>query len=122
MERTRCSFRDLPEDLQTLIFEIVNVVAGEHGLEELEDHEFEIHLCSTAAFPCVPMSRDYRGEKYAEAMIGQRLPPVVMHGDKWLDGRHRLLALRRAGITCVECIDLSEIFPSYPFEPIGHLS
>ena len=68
------------------------------------------------------MSSDYRGEEYAEAMVGQRLPPLVIHGNKWLDGRHRLSALRRAGITCVECIDLSDIFPVYPFEPIGFLS
>lgn len=122
MDRKRCSFRDLPDDLQTLIFEIVDVVAGERGLERLEAHEFEIHLLPIAAFPRVPISGDYRGEKYAEAMAGKHLPPLVVHGKKWLDGRHRLCALRRAGVTYVECIDLSDVFPTYPFEPLGLLS
>ena len=122
MYRKGCSFRDLPIDLQTLLFEIIDVVAGKHGLEGLEDRQLKIRLLPTAIFPHVSILSDYRSEKYVEAMIGQHLPPLVIHGNKWLDGRHRLCALRRAGITSVKCIDLSEIFPTYPFQPIAFLS
>jgi hypothetical protein len=122
MSLKRCSFRDLPDDMQILIAEIIDVVGSEQDCEKLKDHSFEIHELPIAIFPSVPISTDYRDEKYAEAMIGEKLPPLLIHGDKWLDGRHRLWAFKQMGITSVECIDLQEFFTNYPYEPVGLLA
>jgi hypothetical protein len=64
----------------------------------------------------VPLSTDYRDEKYALAMVGQSLPPIVLHNKKMIDGRHRLWALKNSGSPHVECINLNEIFSYYPYE------
>ena len=122
MSLNGCRFRDLPDDMQTLISDIVGVMASEHAWEKLKDHEFEIHSLPIAAFPPVPISTDYRNEQYAEAMLWKKLPPLLVHGRKWLDGRHRLWAYRQMSMSFVECIDLQEIFPDYPCEPIGLLA
>ena len=122
VETKRCSFQDLPEDMQTLVFEIVEAAAGESGLERLEVHEFNVRSLPVSAFPSIPMSTDYRDEEYGEAMIEKGLPPLVIHGNKWLDGRHRLWALKRANVVSVDCIDLQEIFAEYPYQPLGFLT
>lgn len=55
-------------------------------------------------------------------MVGKLLPPIVVHGNKWIDGRHRVWALKVSEAANVESINLDEIFPNYPDEPIGVLS
>ncbi|MSU58020.1 MAG: hypothetical protein EXS35_07550 [Pedosphaera sp.] len=122
MNPKRCCFQDLPDDVQTLVSDIVGIMGSEHDWEELKDHEFEIHELPVAVFPSVPVSTDYRDEEYAEAMIWKKLPPLLIHGHKWLDGRHRIWAFKRMGITSAECINLGEIFPDYSHEPIGLLN
>ena len=108
--------------MQTLISDIVGVMASEQDWEKLKDHQFEIHQLPITAFPSVPISTDYRNEQYAEAMLWKKFPPLLIHEHKWLDGRHRLWAFKQMGITSVECIDLQEIFLEYPHEPIGLLT
>jgi hypothetical protein len=121
MSLRRCRFHELPDDMQTLVSDIVGVVASEQDWEKLKNHEFEIHQLPISIFPSVPISTDYRNKQYAEAMFGKKLPPLLIHGHKWLDGRHRLWAFKQMDVTFVECIDLQEIFPNYPHEPIGFL-
>jgi hypothetical protein len=115
------SFKDLPDDIQVLLFELVEHVAGGRKLQTLEEHTFRVWALPTAVFSFAPLSTDYRDEQYAFAMIGKSLPPVVVHGNKWIDGRHRVWALKEAGAASVECINLAEILPNYPDEPIGVL-
>jgi hypothetical protein len=119
---TLCPFQDLPDDMQVLLFELTERAAGESALQKLEGHSFRVRTLPITVFPSVPLSTDYRDDQYVSAMIGKSLPPVVIHGVKWIDGRHRLSALKQSGAASVECISLDEIFPDYPFEPTGILS
>jgi hypothetical protein len=107
--------------MQVLLFELVERVAGEQGLQKLEQHSFKTQTLPVKIFPSVPLSTDYRDKQYASAMIGKSFPPIVIHGDKWIDGRHRIWALKQSGAASVECIDLIEIFSDYPYEPTGIL-
>jgi hypothetical protein len=116
------SFKDLPDDMQVLLFELVECVAGEPGLQKLEQHSFKVQTLPIKIFPPVLLSVDDRNEQHALAMVGSSLPPIVVHGNKWIDGRHRIWALKRSGAANVECINLDEIFPDYPYEPTGILS
>ena len=108
--------------MQTLVSDIVGAAASEQDWEKLKDHEFEIHQLPISTFPSVPISTDYRNEQYAEAMIWKKLPPLLIHGHNWLDGRHRLWAFKRMRIPLIDCIDLKEVFPVYPHEAIGLLT
>src|ERR1051325_9899870 len=117
-----CPFKSLPDDMQVLLFELVESVAGESGLQKLETHIFKVKSLPVAILPSVSISTDSRDEQYAMDMIGESLPPVVVHGKKWIDGRHRVWALKQNGAAVVQSIDLQEILPHYPFEPAGILS
>lgn len=116
-----CPFQDLPDDMQILLFELVERAAGEPALQKLEKHSFRVQTLPIKIFPSVPLSTDYRDAQYASAMIGRLLPPIVIHGNKWIDGRHRIWALKQSGAASIECIDLNEVFPDYPYEPTGIL-
>ena len=78
-------------------------------MDRLKNHRFRLRRVSLSAFPRVKMWTDYRNRIYAEAMIGQELPPILLCGEKWLDGRNRVWALHRAKQSFVDCIDLAEI-------------
>ncbi len=108
--------------MQVLLFELMERAAGELALQNLEEHSFKVRTLPVTVFPFVPLSTDYRDKQYALAMVGESLPPVVIHGDKWIDGRHRVWALKESSVPNVECINLDEVFPDYPDEPVGVLS
>ena len=116
-----CDVSDLPDDLQVLVGDFVEDSLGERGLELMDTHWFEIHRVPVTAFPQVKMWTDYRNRAYADAMIGEELPPVLICGDHWLDGRHRVWVARRTGSATVDCIDLSEIGVCGRFERLGRL-
>ena len=117
-----CHVSELPEDLQVLVGDYVEDSLGERGLELLESHWFKIQTVPVAAFPPVRMWTDYRDRAYSEAMIGQQVPPILICGDHWLDGRNRVWAAQRSAKTTVECIDLSEIGVEVRFDPLGRLN
>jgi hypothetical protein len=121
MSARYCWFSNLPEDLQVLLSEIISGSGGEDLLTELEGHRFTVHELPIAAFPDASIWTDYRDRAYAEAMVGERLPPVIICGKKWLDGRHRVWVWRKSGTSRVPCIDLAEIGLSYPFPGIATL-
>ena len=114
-------FSDLPEDMQVLLLEIVGNSGGEELLTKLEGHRFTVHELPVSAFPSASLWTDYRDRTYAEAMVGQTLPPVIVCGKNWLDGRHRVWMWRKSGTKRFPCIDLAEIGFSYPFDGIGTL-
>jgi hypothetical protein len=121
MKLKRCSFQVLPDDIQTLVSDIVGIAASEKDWEKLNNHEFKIHQLPILVFPSVPIFTDFRDEQYAEAMIGKKLPPVLIHGHKWLDGRHILWAFKQMSFSFVDSIDLQEIFSDYPYDVISLL-
>ena len=116
-----CHVSELPDDLQVLISDFVEDSLGVKGFERLESHRFPIHHLPLAAFPRVKMWTDCRDRAYSEAMIGRQLPPILICGDQWLDGRNRVWAARHTGKSAVGCIDLSEIGVSIRFKALGRL-
>jgi hypothetical protein len=116
-----CHVSELPDDLQVLISDFVEDSLGVEGFERLESHRFPIHHLPLAAFPRVKMWTDCRDRAYSEAMISRQLPPILICGDQWLDGKNRVWAARHTGKSAVGCIDLSEIGVSIRFKALGRL-
>ena len=112
---------DLPDDMQVLLTDIVEGELGTEALGMLRKHRFRARRVPLSWFPHARLDTRERGSRYAGAMIGQHLPPIVVCGRKWVDGRHRVWALRRSGCTRVDCIDIAEIGCSYPFPHLGKL-
>jgi len=119
--KTRYCLSDLPEDLQVLLFDLVGISDDGKLLKELAEHCFAVHELPIDMFPDVSVWTDYRDRTYADAMVGQDLPPAIVCGEKWLDGRHRVWVWRRNGMKRVPCIDLAEIGFSYPLDGIASL-
>jgi hypothetical protein len=109
MSSRRCHVSELPDDLQVLVFDFVENSLGRAGFEQLDCHRFRVRRIPLKAFPHVRMWTDFRDRAYSEAMIGQVVPPVLVCGNRWLDGRNRVWAARRTGKTTIDCIDLAEI-------------
>ena len=109
MSSKTCRFSELPDDLQGLVFDLVEQFLGEIGIRKLKTHLFHIHDLPISAFPEVDMWTDYRNEAYSKAMIGRQLPPVIICHNQGLDGRNRVWAARRSRKAVVSCIDLAEI-------------
>ena len=121
MTATSCHVVELPDDLQILVFDFVEDSLGERGFERLKNHRFHFRSVPLSAFPHVKMWTDYRDRAYAEAMIGRKLPPILLCGDQWLDGKNRVWASRCAGRNVVDCIDLSEIGVRIRHKALGEL-
>jgi len=122
MSLRQCRFSELPDDVQTFLSEMVGCSGTEELLDRLRRHRFKIRNVPASAFPAVPVWTDYRDRAYTEEMVGKSLPPAIICGKQWLDGRHRVWAWRRAGREQIPCIDLAEIGFSYPFKPVATLN
>jgi hypothetical protein len=98
----------LPDDLQILIGDYT----PDENWDKLQQHVFAIKEIPITAFPDVPIgeiSGDSRDEQYAKDMIGQKLPPIVMFGNAWLDGKHRVWAAKQSGQQMIDTIDLADL-------------
>jgi hypothetical protein len=109
MRRGTCVFATLPFDLQVLIGDLVELGAGEAAARKLWFRSIRLHKIALARFPCVALCSDYRDVAYTAKMLGRRLPPVVVCGDQWWDGRHRVHVARLEGKTRINAINLQEI-------------
>jgi len=118
----RCLFSDLPEDLQTVIFEIVDSLNDQALLNKLKIHSFAIREVPISVFPRIPASDDYRDDTYRCRMSGKLLPPVILCGDRWLDGRNRVCVWRAQGRNLIPCVDLQELGVSYRSPCLGELA
>jgi hypothetical protein len=107
--------------MQILISDFVEDSLGTRGLERLKLHLFQLHTLPVVAFPSVRMWTDYRDRGYSEAMIGQKMPPILICGDHWLDGKNRVWAAKKSGKIALDCIDLAEIGLRIRFEQLGRL-
>jgi len=121
MSPPTCLISELPDDLQVLICELVEDSLGVAGLRQIQSRRFTIHRIDISAFPRVKMWTDYRDRAYSEAMIGKSVPPILICGEHWLDGRNRVWAAQQAGKTTVNAIDLAEIGVTVCFEQLGRL-
>jgi hypothetical protein len=121
MPTSTCHVSQLPEDMQVLISDFVEDSLGAEGLEQLSLHQFQLYSLPLVVFPRVGMWTDYRDRAYSEAMIGQKVPPIVLCNGHWLDGRNRVWAARESGQATVKCIDLSEVGVTVRFPQLGKL-
>lgn len=121
MSSQTCRISELPIDLQSLVLDFIEDSLGECGLKRHESHRFRRYRIPLSSFPRVRMWTDYRSRAYAEAMIGADLPPIVVCGDEWLDGKNRVWASRQGGQTAIDCIDLAEIGVRVRYPGLGKL-
>lgn len=96
----------LPDDMQDILMQFF-----EHCGKELPTH-LPVKKFDISRFPVVPLADgvlDERGVKYAKKMVGESLPPIIVCGRFWLDGRHRVWAARSGGEMNIHAIDLDAI-------------
>lgn len=117
----RIKFSDLPDDMQVLISEMVSASEHSNLLPRIEEHSFVRHSLLLSSFPRMHVFTDYRDRAYALEMVGAMLPPIVVCGAKLIDGRHRVWAARKQGITKIRALDLGEVGFSYDYKPICKL-
>ncbi len=115
-------FSDLPEDMQVLILDLWDDCCAQVSRDTIASLTFAVRLVPISRFPEVPICTNDRSRSYAEAMIGEDLPPVLVCNLCWIDGRHRVWAYRRSGADYVRTIDLYELIGNYQFPPIAYLS
>lgn len=84
-------------------------------------------LIKLSRFPDAKLAdgvHDERGIDYAKDMIGQAVPPIIVYGDNWLDGRHRVWAAKSEHKREIEAIDIAQYLPKQAMqviEPIARL-
>ena len=112
---------DLPEDKQDILMSFF----GEFGQDT--PSRLPVRSLPVSAFPNVKLAdgvNDERGESYAQEMIGKKVPPIIVYGNDWLDGRHRVWAAKQEGKETIDAIDLADLLPpdaTKVIEPIAKL-
>jgi hypothetical protein len=96
----------LPDDLQTLLFELFDL----QGL--VLPVTLPLRTLPLRRFPDLGWDElapgDERGPAYARAMAyAPNLPPVLISGTTWLDGRHRVWAARYRHDAFIDALDLT---------------
>lgn len=99
---------DLSEDMN----ELVSSLLEEAGVEI--PSTVPTRAVRVDRFPDVGLATgpDDRGLAHAADMAGQYLPPVVVNGDVWMDGRHRIHHLKETGVEWMLAIDLAGLLPA----------
>lgn len=109
MSATSVLLTRLPLDLQHLLFDLT-VGTGIYTLPR----RLPVRVIPIERFPHVEIGTnptDQRGHAYVQRMINADLPPLVIVGEHWIDGRHRIAAHRLMQTKSVPCIDLVNIIP-----------
>jgi hypothetical protein len=112
---------DLPPDMH----DILQGFFGEMSLDV--PAELGVKQLPLSLFPDVELAdgiHDARGVEYAKKMIGQAVPPIVVWGGHWLDGRHRVWAAKSGDHDVIDAIDLKDYLPfdaTFVMEPIAVL-
>lgn len=114
----------LPDDLQVLILQILESCDVPLKEERLNSIRFPLKTLAVNAFPDIPIvtDKDNRDLAYTKEMSDQNLPPIINCGNQWIDGRHRVWALRKMEIKNVDCIGLKSFIRLYPFPPIAMIN
>lgn len=104
-------FTSLPDDMQ----ELISCYFDNAGIDDVPAL-LPLRQIPLALFPDVALADgliDTRGQVYAQDMMHTSgwLPPVVVHGDSWMDGRHRVWASKQVGRLWTTAIDLKGLIP-----------
>jgi N12 class adenine-specific DNA methylase len=107
-ETRTVSYQDLPEDMQVLIADLCGRV------DDLDESRltFKVFALDISAFPVVDVENDPQDTRYLADYLGVPMdcfPPVVVVGEYWLDGRHRVAAARAQGIETIDAIDVTSL-------------
>lgn len=97
-------FTTLPDDMQQLLIDWFDFYAGTPAPNILPLVSLPINQ-----FPPVSLDPDR-----TIPINVQYLPPIVVSGDIWMDGRHRVAAARQRGDAVITSIDLGS-FSIKPF-------
>jgi hypothetical protein len=112
LEASQVLFGSLPPDLREWVYKVIESWGGKKRdliMQTIDNTVFRIKMIPTARFPDKEL---YDGEDtdYAKAMIGASVPPVIMYGNTWIDGRHRVYAAKNSNQKMVAAIDLRQHF------------
>lgn len=114
-------FATLPDDMQDILMSFF----GE--FDQDVPAQLPTKLIKLSRFPDAKLAdgvHDERGVDYAKDMIGQAVPPIIVYGDTWLDGRHRVWAAKNERKAQIEAIDIAQYLPRQAMqviEPIAKL-
>ena len=107
--------RDLPPDMQTLLAQFFEEYFQDSNVELPQ--KLKLYLA-----PVIPLWHqirnevwDYRGPGHVANFIksmwrGESISPIIVRGDQFYDGRHRLWAAKTLDIEVLEAIDLNDYF------------
>lgn len=119
----RASMKDLPEDMQDLLFQYAEADMPEIPWEFVEQVSIEVddvHIAPLVMQVKAEMAAggkswwDYRGPKHVKELAASfrsecvNIPPIIVSRGKWKDGRHRLLAAESIGKTILPAIDYNK--------------
>ena len=90
----------LPEDMQVLLADYGAIYGAPATREHLFTDKLPLRKIPLANFPITEL------DPTRIITHNPNLPPVIVHGKVWLDGRHRVAAARKAGETTITAIDL----------------
>jgi hypothetical protein len=101
-------YQDLPEDMQVLIADL----CGRVDDPDNGGVTFAVFALDISAFPVVDVEDDPRDTQYLVDYLDVPMdcfPPVLVLGEYWLDGRHRVAAARAQGIEAIDAIDVTSL-------------
>lgn len=113
----RVLLSSLPDDMQQLVIDFASLdeeCEKFSDLENGEDFSFKVHDIPTRLFPNLDVASkgndsDSRDEAHAMAIPLSDERPVVLIGDDWVDGRHRVFKAKRLGVRSLPAINLNEL-------------
>ncbi len=95
------AFADLPEDMQVLIGDFLELEEDDHPAALL------VTFVDVDTLPYVALDERDRGEAHARDMDLSKTPPILIADGQFLDGKHRLFQARATGVERLPAIDLS---------------
>lgn len=123
-------FSSMPEDMQQLILDFASLdeeCEKFSDLENGEDFSFKVYDVPTKLFPNLDVasksgSSDSRDEAHAMAIPLSDERPIVLIGDDWVDGRHRVFKAKRLKVRSVPAINLNELGVHRVVNSLGRLT
>lgn len=119
------SFEDLPDDMQQLLHDFADCDEGV-AWDALDGFKFPVYDVPTTLFPQHKLGYqtpggDSRDEAHALGIPIDDQHPVVLVGNDFVDGRHRLYKARKTGLKTVPAINLEDVGVTSVVNSMGRL-
>jgi hypothetical protein len=105
--RMSVAFADLYEDMQVILDDCI--FQTQTCLWKEMPGVLEAVAIPLSCLPIAELDEDDRGSAYAQAIVLEESPPIIIADGQWLDGRHRVHQARRLGQTHIWSFDFSNI-------------